>query len=150
VDNISVRELYPFEQYNPAELTLITDHDLQAGITQVIWGAVDADGSSFDNTFYITASALSVRNSGVSTSPLTWTALSSGKIAASFKEDNVNFARSGVAGSGDTSTAIPPIDKFAIGHSPWSPGNYANGTIRRFAFYNRRLPDETLEALTND
>ena len=151
VDNVSVRELYPFEQYNPSEGTVVSDHvDVKSG--KVIWGAINDDGKSFNDTLYFTSENLVVRSGGSSTASVAQSENSTGKIAGAFKENSIQKASDGVAGIEDTSAALPSkgIDRFTFGVAPWTNGNFICGTLKRISFYDRRLPDETLEALTND
>lgn len=73
------------------------------------------------------------------------------KTASAYKENDFGLSTNGLTAQTDNSGQIPTVTSFSIGslNSSWSAaGNYLNGTIRRIAYYPTRLPDATLQALT--
>ena len=68
------------------------------------------------------------------------------KIALSYKANDVNGAKDGVAGTTDTSSTLPTVTQLCIGAN--HAGNQINGHIARIAYYPKRLTNVELQALT--
>ena len=70
------------------------------------------------------------------------------KYAAGIKANDINLALNGTLGTADTSSTQPDaIDELVIGN--YISGNYyLNTTIKRLSYYNKRLPDAQMKALT--
>jgi len=68
--------------------------------------------------------------------------------ATAFKTDSFNAALDGViAGADDTSGTVPtPQDNLKIGYN--GSGNHINSTIKKLAFYPKRLTNVQLQAIT--
>ena len=68
------------------------------------------------------------------------------KMAASLSTNDVALTRDGQSVTTDTSFTLPRFTRLQIGNhqflSPW------NGTIKKIAFYPKRLPNATLQAMT--
>ena len=67
--------------------------------------------------------------------------------AMSYKTNDVDAARNGVAGTKDTNAAIPVMNRMYLGASS-SGATHLSGTIRRVAFYPKKLSADQLVALT--
>jgi hypothetical protein len=74
---------------------------------------------------------------------------SGSKYATAFAGSNVSaqFASDGVLGIEDTSTVIPTVDRLLIGQ-PMRFQPHANTTIRRLTYWPTRLPNSTLQSIT--
>ena len=69
------------------------------------------------------------------------------KTAAAYAANDVSVSIGGGAVSTDATVTLPAgMTTARIGSS--SAGEYANGTISRIRYYNRRLPNATLQSLT--
>jgi hypothetical protein len=69
------------------------------------------------------------------------------KFAGAFKSDDFQAARGGTLGTADTSGAMPTVTHMRVG----SGGNgtaFANGHIRKIAYWPRRLSNTLLQQLT--
>ena len=69
--------------------------------------------------------------------------------AAAYKIDDFIIASNSVLSAGDTSGIVPTVSAMAIGND-FSSGSALslNGTIRRLAYWPQRLPNETLQTVT--
>jgi hypothetical protein len=73
------------------------------------------------------------------------------KQVVAYKVNDFAMSAGGAAVSVDTSGTLPIVDRMALGN-PVSTGgslSYLNGTIRRIAFYPRRLANSELQAITS-
>ena len=73
------------------------------------------------------------------------------KTGISYASNYFSMANAGVLASGapDTSCSLPVgIDRIFIGSNSTGAGQYANTTIRRLTFWPTRLPDNTLQSIT--
>jgi hypothetical protein len=69
--------------------------------------------------------------------------------AASYKTDDFIIASNSVLSAGDTSGAVPSVSAMAIGNDFTSgSASSLNGTIRRLCYWNQRLANSTLQALS--
>jgi hypothetical protein len=71
------------------------------------------------------------------------------KTAVGLAVDNIGVSRNGAAASVDTSCLLPVVDRMFIGNGATGSGASLNGTIARFAYYNRRLANTELVGLTS-
>ena len=72
-------------------------------------------------------------------------------VGLAYKLNNANMAANGAVGTDDTSCTMPTPTSLSIGSltSGWNgAGAYLNGHIRQIVYYNTRLPNATLQALT--
>jgi hypothetical protein len=67
--------------------------------------------------------------------------------AAAYRADDFGFSKNGNAPLTDTSGSIPVVNTLRIGAGPVNTG-ILNGTIRRLTFWPTRLPNETLQNIT--
>lgn len=153
VDNISVRELYPFEQYNPAEGTLYSLSSCTGDDTHTVL-SVHAD--SFDNYFSHTYRfGNSLRNfskGGGSTELQTAEAVTlsnRNEIATTYDGTSMDMSANG---SDETTGAlgadIVGIHEIAFGLR--YTANQYSGHIERVQYFPRALPKVTLQSLTSD
>ena len=70
------------------------------------------------------------------------------KMAVAAQANNGNFSFNGSIGTTDTTITMPAVDRLSIGAGFVGAGEYINGHIRQIAYYNTRLPNTTLQALT--
>jgi hypothetical protein len=68
------------------------------------------------------------------------------KSTVCYQIDNYQLAANGTLGTADTSSAVPVCDQFGIGSR--AGGLQWNGYIRKIAYYDTRLPNAQLQALT--
>jgi hypothetical protein len=69
------------------------------------------------------------------------------QFALSYVLNSINFANAGTLGTEDTSATIPTVDQLRIGANP-TGANALNGTIKRLTYWPQRLPNSTLQAVT--
>jgi hypothetical protein len=73
--------------------------------------------------------------------------LQSERISATYKVNDLAASRNGGTSISDTSATLPTgIDRLELGTT--QSANYLNGTIRRLTYWPQRLPDSTLQAVT--
>ena len=73
--------------------------------------------------------------------------LQSERISAAYKVNDLAASRNGGASVSDVSATLPTgIDRLDLGTTQGP--NYLNGTIRRFTYWPARLPDSTLQTIT--
>lgn len=72
------------------------------------------------------------------------------KAAVAYKMNDSILSASGVVSpSADTSVVLPVVNRLTIGNrGDNSPGTTANGTIKKIAYYPKRLTNTELQALT--
>ena len=70
------------------------------------------------------------------------------KSALAFKLNDTQFAFNGSAKATDTSCTLPTVTQLNIGSRPTSSTNQWNGHIRKLAYWNTRLPNQTLQYLS--
>lgn len=137
--------------------------------------AFDADGFStlIDNQFITSVSGGSVSNSinlvrsnandvtGVGSSVLaggvlqeamnaaagTWPTGLSCKLTFAYKANDFAQSVNGAAVTTDTSGSIPTVSQMVIGNAGWTTGPL-NGHIARLRYYRKRLPNATLQLLS--
>jgi hypothetical protein len=68
------------------------------------------------------------------------------KIAYALKQNDLAVSMGGAAALTDTSATLPTVTRMVVGFGPNS--QYANGHIRRIAYYPRRLSNSLLQQLT--
>jgi hypothetical protein len=113
-------------------------------------------GDTFDNTQYInvgSSSNVSIRSGGAITAaltaPVSTTALTN--IAHGYVADNFAAVSNGGAISTDMSGAVPLTQvRLTLGSSAWNTtgSNSLNGIIRRLTYWPSRLPNTTLQEIT--
>jgi hypothetical protein len=104
-------------------------------------------GKKFDST---TVAEFGVASGGAGQAFIlsTPSSIVNAKYAAAYRVDSFGFIASGGALGVDTSGIVPSgIDRLLIGTLD-SASNNINGTIRRLTYWPTRLPDSTLQAVT--
>ena len=69
------------------------------------------------------------------------------KVAFAYKENDVNYANNGVAGTTDTFATIPIVTQLNLGANQ-APNNYINGHVQTISYYPRRLSNAELQSIT--
>jgi hypothetical protein len=73
--------------------------------------------------------------------------LQSERISAAYKVNDLAASRNGGASVSDVSATVPTgIDRLNLGTT--QSANYLNGTIKRLTYWPARLPDSTLQTIT--
>jgi len=70
------------------------------------------------------------------------------KTSLAYQQDNFAGAADGAAVVTDTSGTLPTVDRLFIGANWSGAGGFLGGTIRRLTYWNQRLPNSTLQAVT--
>jgi hypothetical protein len=111
-------------------------------------GGTDANRIGFDTTptsfgrLVVDSSSVSqvlIGTSGVSQGALN-------KFAGTYKVNDFAISKAGAAPSTDTSGTVPTVDRLQIGSRVGAV--YLNGHIQSLAYYNKRLPNQTIQSLT--
>ena len=72
------------------------------------------------------------------------------KTAATFETNYFRFYSNSLSGTTDNFGTLPIVDRLFIGNSGTTdPGVVLNGTIKRFTYWPKRLPESQLQALTS-
>jgi hypothetical protein len=72
------------------------------------------------------------------------------KFAGAYKTNDFQQASNGTLGTADTSGTLPTVDRMFIGQAETTAAaTMLNGYIQRIAYYPVRLPNSTLQALTD-
>lgn len=143
--------------YNAVEGTMVASADSFATGASVISGVASFDdGTSSeriqirrtDATSNLTCVVVDggVVQANVTTSATTWPISTSKKEALAYKQNDFACALSGVLGTTDTGGTLPTVDRMVIGGGQAILG--LNGHIQSLTYYNKRLSNATLQALT--
>ena len=160
-DNVSVRELYPFEQYNPSEGTLFVEAtQIGEGSTFASVAAIVQEGSHDSDLINIYRFASTDRiNFQVKTGGVNQASLGSiearalgtaYKFAGSYLENSISVSLDGIEISDDTSATLPAVDQLLFYGDVNFQSNEHSGYIKRFRYYKRKLDKVTLQSLTSD
>jgi hypothetical protein len=142
--------------YNASEGTFVASFDQNAVNSEVGYvGEVRTDNNNRIQLFANNGAGqvqLTVRNGGVvqadiaATGTITQGAVTN--MAAAYKVNDFAVVRSGGTVETDLSGSVPTVTSFLIGFTQVASNLELNGHIRQIAYYNTRLPDATLQALT--
>ena len=160
IDNVSVRELYPFEAYNPSEGTALFEASVPHGMkTFSSFFNIADDGNYGERVSIINNDTnaqvyTQVRDAGATVfntfgNPVSYTygtrfrvaiAYAASDFASTIDVSNVRKATSGT---------VPSMDSIKIGVDA---ANTTNGSFhaRRVRIFPKRLPDSILQSLTSD
>ena len=113
-------------------------------------------GDTFDNTQYIStglSSNVTIRSGGADSAQLTAPVSTTGttNVAHGYAANNFAAVSNGGTVSADTSGVVPLAQvRLKLGSSAWdtSGGNNINGHIRRLTYWPQRLPNPTLQSIT--
>jgi hypothetical protein len=161
IDNVSVRELYPFEQYNPAEGTVLVEATQTGeGSSFASVAAIVQNGSHDNDLINIYRSSsndriqLAIKSGGTLSADIGLSnARSLGtayKFAGSYLENSASVSLDGLPRADNTSATIPAVDQILFYGDVNFQGNEHSGYIKRFQYYKRKLDKVTLQSLTSD
>jgi len=160
-DNVSVRELYPFEQYNQSEGTIVaemTQNTLAGSSTYYPQSIFFREGTTFDGIYLNnviggaadTLRYIYIQSDGASQVNGLGQTVAAGTPfvqALSYTTNHVDHFVSGSVPSGgqtDGSCTLPHPDSVHIGLS--GKGTYY---IKRLTYFNRKVSDDTLQFLSD-
>jgi hypothetical protein len=72
-----------------------------------------------------------------------------GRIAYGYAADNFAGSLNGASPAVDTAGSVPIVSDLYIGRRSDATTNMINGTVSRIAYFDRRLPNATLQAITS-
>ena len=146
--------------YNQSEGTFVSDFDkysvasrggvLCAGNNLAATGtdiAIDGQNDAQVRAFIENLGAVEMLNATLAT----YAANTPIKGAVAYATNNAVGAAAGALGTVDTSVVVPTLNALQIGalrNSNAAPQARLNGHIRQIAYYNTRLPNAQLQALT--
>ena len=70
------------------------------------------------------------------------------KLATTYQLNNFAVSVNGGSVSTDTSGTVPTVSQLRIGDRTSGGVNALNGTIRRLTYFRQRLPNSTLQSIT--
>ena len=137
--------------YNASEGTIFCDHLEARPNTGVIYGFAN----TFDNSFYVVPGATNnvlsfTAGNNQASLNLNITGAGPFRHASAYQLNNFGASLNGGSISSDTVALVPsgPV-RFAFGTAPWSLGTaQLNSRIRRLTYWPTRLPNSTLQAVT--
>jgi hypothetical protein len=111
-------------------------------------GGTDANRIGFDTTptgfGRLVVDTASVSQVLIGTSGVSQGALN--KFAGAYKVNDFAISKAGAAPSTDTSGTVPTVDRLQIGSRVGAV--YLNGHLQSLTYYNKRLPNQTIQSLT--
>jgi hypothetical protein len=157
VDNVSVRELYPFEQYNPSEGTVVCEIE-RGGDTAFdhIWDF--GDGSTDNTMTLLTLNAANLYFGAVEggSGQLAFNSIGAAAgetntTAYAYKQDDfhVSSATNGNLEKSfeDTTINLPVgINTIGIGNRVRDETSHANSHIKRLTYYPKRLNNDVCDS----
>ena len=141
--------------YNQTEGTVFSDNRLNSGNTgSYSPGIVSINDGTNQNEilqFYSSATQVNgyVKAAGVTVANVAGGSFVSGsnvRAASAFGFNDVNSATNGLLGTADTNVALPTVTTLKIGQQVSAA--LLNGTISRLVYWGQRLPNSTLQAIT--
>jgi hypothetical protein len=139
--------------YNQTEGTFVgeavTIKPTSVVATAAVLGVSDGTGNNRIMVRYLTANADTISITGGATEVTisqAYTANSADKLSVAYATNNYAFAKNGSLVGTDTSATPPVVNQLSIGN--FIGGQQLNGHIRQIAYYNTRLTNATLQALT--
>ena len=159
VDNVSVRELYPFEQYNPAEGTVVCEFETLSGLTRGPFHLYDGTnntglalrvksdaGTTLD---VITRDASNFNNINISSIDLRSLTRA---VAAYNSSGHARAGADGAKGTSSTNTISLSVDRLDIGTQNAGGSNIGtmSGHIRRLQYSTRFVSELEAQNLTSD
>jgi hypothetical protein len=142
--------------YNVNEGTLLADYNNQITLTSVNYGVATIKDSGADNAIGMLSGLSSgftnfvSRTSGVIQASLATSSNSpvNNKLAGAYAVNNFGAAVNGADLGTDTSGTLPVVDRMLIGANRLTnPAGQI--TLKRIAYYNRRLSNTELQGLTS-
>jgi hypothetical protein len=140
--------------FNATEGTFVVAGDRYAGQTS-FGGLVSANAGSTTDEIYLTNQGgqgmfftrKTAGNPGDLITAGAWTLGAIGKITGAYVLNNLGASANGTTTSTDVTADIPTVNQLNIGLRAANSG-WLNGHIQSIVYYNKRLPDQTLRALS--
>jgi hypothetical protein len=138
--------------YNQNEGTFVASYDSAAPASRYAISASDGTSSNLIGIEFSSATTVRGRitTAGVSQASMTaGSAISAGQVVnagLAYETNSAITASGGALSSEDTSVTLATLTQLSIGAILVS--NFLNGHIRQIAYFNTRLPDAQLQALT--
>tara|TARA_A100001391_G_scaffold181879_1_gene148094 strand:+ start:1694 stop:4972 length:3279 start_codon:yes stop_codon:yes gene_type:complete len=153
LDNLSVRELYPFEAYNPAEGTMYSLSSCTGDDTHTVLSMhADSFDNYFSHTYRFGNSLRNFSKGGGSTELQTAEAVTlsnRNEIATTYDGTSMDMSANGSdETTGTLGADIVGIHEIAFGLR--YTANQYSGHIERVQYFPRALPKVTLQSLTSD
>lgn len=138
--------------YNQSEGTIVAQFDTYSPTAARVFQAGDGTGNNrIDGLMAASNFAAFATVGGVSqvngASPGTLAAGVIGNVALSYKLNDYAWLLNGGAVATDTSATVPSVDRLGLGYRFDAAGSI-NGHIQSITYYNKRLPNATLQSLT--
>lgn len=138
--------------YNQSEGTFVADFGALSGTTARILTVSNGtvNNQTWMQTGVGTQAMLQVYTAGAFVAQIVPTGATAGpaKLAGAIKTNDFAASVNGGAVGTDTSGAIGTYDRMGIGTNFNGSVGFLNGHIRSIAYYNRRLPNAQLQAIT--
>jgi hypothetical protein len=140
--------------YRADEGTLYAETTLNARLGDTLAGGLGLGANQmFFSPTGTTSARFRVRNNSVDQALITSTIVNiaggSAKQCAAYKTDDFAFSANGNVAGTDTSGTVPIVDRLNIGFENLN-NVYCNTTIRKLAFYPKRIANAELQALTQN
>ena len=141
--------------YNQSEGTFVVGAS-QPAVTGVTSRVLSANDGTTNESVQMATTATSavgyaeIRDGAVAVVSITNGTITVGAVAQmafAFAANNASLVTNGATPTTDTSLTMPTVDRLNIGSNA-AGANLWNGHIRQIAYYNRRLPDIQLQALS--
>lgn len=138
--------------YNQSEGSAVVEFSVKGVPPAVQCAATFSDGTQDNEVVLLTYDVLTqlvIRESASSTVGFVDTAVADTPIrmAAAWRANDAALSQEGGAVQTDGSVVLPTVTKLNIG-SIGDNTSFLNGHLRRFTYYPRRLPNETLQQLS--
>ena len=141
--------------YNQAEGTLYAECVASSTATSAVASVTDGSFNNYLKLRYSTSTAVSQfigATSGVTQWSIGLSATTVGqnaRLAGAYNFNDIQAAKSGVIGAGDTSATIPVVNAIRFGVAESGAFETLNGTIKKIAYYPIRCTDAQLQGLTS-
>lgn len=90
-----------------------------------------------------------VVDTNITVADITVVSTQTAKAAGTYKFNSFQLASNGTLGTEDNVGTVPTPDQMQIGSQEGSTANtFLNGTIRRLCYWNQRLPNSTIQQIT--
>jgi hypothetical protein len=132
--------------WNQAEGTVVANAIPTLSGTRVFYAANDATNNEAINLYWSTTLQGQIRDGGVTQALISAAISNPLKTAFAYKADDAALAANGDLLGTDTALTLPTTTQLGIGNQISS--NYLNGHIQSLTYFNRRLPNQTLQSLT--
>ena len=140
--------------YRQDKETVYFQGQTTASATNNIYAGFSTDGTFSNSLYFVKNTSNELQATGMNTSLTLGNVSSNIMLKSAVGYISGTGSASGSLNGGtvdvDSSTSIlSTMTSFVIGSAPWSPGNSSwNGTIRRLTCWPQRLPNTTLQSIT--